>query len=349
MKKALRTLLITIASGLVLITIIVAVADPFFHYHRPLSRDGVYLYNEVYQTPGMASNFTYDTIMIGSSMTENYHVSWFGEYGETAVKLCYSGAQFSNLVSILELAFESGNEIKHIYMDINDYQLSDKTGEAFGEIPEYLYDNDYLTDVQYVFNEDVVIASFESLQSYIYGEGNEDDAFTWEDEELFGRDYVLEDISSGHENQAWVNINDDNENLCEKAKNNISRVVNVVELHPDIQFTFIYPPYSMAYWYEQKSENLAEDRLDMYISSIEELMKYDNVEIYFFMDDYETISNLDNYRDMCHYKSDINKLMLECMHDGRYKIMSENIQERMNLFLSYIQDEEIYKNIINID
>lgn len=344
MKKASVTLLITIASGMILLMILVVVADPFFHYHQPLNKDGVYLYNEVYQSPGMASNFTYDTIMIGSSMTENYHVSWFEEYGESAVKLCYSGAQFTNLLNILDMAFDSGNNIKHIYMDINDYQLSAKEGEVFGEIPDYLYDKNYLTDAQYIFNEDVVIASVESLESYIYSEGNEDEAFTWEDEELFGADNVLEDIDTDHENQAWVNTNDDNKNLREKAKNNIKGIIEVVESHPDIQFTFIYPPYSVAYWYEQKKENLIEARLDMYVSSIEELMKYDNVEVYFFMDDYETISDLDNYRDMCHYKPDINRLMLECMHDGRYKVDETDMTERMEGFLSYLRNYEIYRN-----
>lgn len=349
MKKALLTLLITIASGLILLIVLVVVADPFFHYHEPLNRDGVYLYNEAYQAPGMASNFSYDTIMIGSSMTENYHVSWFEEYDESAVKLCYSGAQFANLINILDMAFKSGNDIKHIYMDINDYQLSAKEGEIFGEIPEYLYDDNYLTDVQYVFNEDVVIASVESLEAYIYNEGNEDEAFTWEDEDLFGREHVIDDISTDHESQAWVNVDDDNKNLRQKAKINIKGIIDIVELHPEVQFTFIYPPYSMAYWYEQKMENLSFDRLDMYMSSMEELLMYDNVEIYFFMDDYETITNLDNYRDMCHYKPDINKLMLECMHDGRFKVQEENIEERMVNFQTFIDTYEIYKDITNID
>ena len=57
--------------------LLIVVVDPFFHYHAPLEsleypliRD-----NERYQNDGILRHFTYDTIITGTSMTENFETS----------------------------------------------------------------------------------------------------------------------------------------------------------------------------------------------------------------------------------------------------------------------------------
>ena len=67
--------------------------DPFFHYHKPLEGFPYIVDNQLSQNPGMAQNFIYDSAIIGSSMTVNFHTSDFGQIlGKNTIKLSYSGA-----------------------------------------------------------------------------------------------------------------------------------------------------------------------------------------------------------------------------------------------------------------
>lgn len=335
MKKALINLIITISLGLILVAVLVIVEDPFFHYHAP-GKSGAYLYNEMYQTPGMARHFSYDTIMLGTSMTENFQTDWFEQYGEHAVKLSYSGARVADIIRLMEQAYASGNNISHIYMDINDYQLSESRGAVFGTPPGYLYDDNILTDVQYIYNKDVVIAALDRLMSTTCPNDNTNDSFTWVDENLFGRDRVLEDISADREMQEWVNNSEDIKKYLECASENLNDLCEYIDNHSQTTFTIFYPPYSAVYWWDLREKNQLDGKIDMYVKSVYRLAACENVEIYFFMDDYELISNLDEYRDMCHYKMEVNKYMLDCMHQGTWRVDEENMEIRMEALKNYM-------------
>ena len=56
---------------------LVAFVDPFYHYHDATKGFEANMDNAIYQTPGAADHFTYDSVIVGSSMTENFHESWF--------------------------------------------------------------------------------------------------------------------------------------------------------------------------------------------------------------------------------------------------------------------------------
>ena len=82
--------------------------------------------------------------------------------------------------------------MRHVFMDINDYQLTSPSWTAYVERPEYLYDDNLFNDYQYIFNRDIVIRSWERILDALQGiEDNIDTAYTWEDEALFGREITL--------------------------------------------------------------------------------------------------------------------------------------------------------------
>lgn len=339
MKKALINLLITISSGLVLIAVLVVVGDPFFHYHSA-NKEGAFLFNEIYQTPGMARHYSYDTIIMGTSMTENFQIDWFTEYGESAVKLCYSGARIGDIISLMEQAYASENEIKHIYVDINDYQLSEAWGKRFGNPPEYLYDDNPLTDVQYIYNKDVVIAAIDRLMSFAHPNDNMVEGFTWTDETLFGREQVLADIEGEREGQEWVSDEEDASVYLECASKNMNELCEYIDNHPQTQFTLFYPPYSAVYWWDLSHRGQLDSKIRMYELSLHRLMQCDNADVYFFMDDYDIIRDLNRYRDMCHYEMGINRYMLECMQQERDKISEDEIGIRLEALSRFAEEYE---------
>lgn len=340
MKKIFLTICLTIVSMLLGIVALVVCVDPFFHYHEPVDKDRVYLYNEMYQTPGMAKNFDYDTAVLGSSMTENFQIDWFASYGQNCVKLCYSGASSADIGSLLERIFESGNTVSRVYIDINDYQISQDPGFVFGKKPVYLYDENILTDIKYVLNLDVVLECIDILTAP-KDRGNIRTAFCWNDPELFGTDKVLENLEGGVGDEVWLADNQTSTvRSLELVVPNMDNVLRVVRLHPETEFYIFYPPYSAAYWYDLNRQGVVDTKLMAYRLSMEELFKCSNVRAFFFMDDYDTIVNLDLYRDICHYNQDINRKLLEDMNKGAYEIDSLNYSERLMNLRSFIEGYE---------
>ena len=53
------------------------VIDPFFHYHAPLDGLQYPIDNQRYQNDGIVKHFSYDALITGTSMTENFKTSEF--------------------------------------------------------------------------------------------------------------------------------------------------------------------------------------------------------------------------------------------------------------------------------
>ena len=60
---------------LIIIGAATAVIDPFLHYHLPLKGLEYPLLDERYQNDGIARHFSYDAIITGTSMTQNFKPS----------------------------------------------------------------------------------------------------------------------------------------------------------------------------------------------------------------------------------------------------------------------------------
>lgn len=307
--------------------------DSFYHYHAPAEGVSVCMKNQVYQTPGAALHFTYDSAVVGTSMTENFRVSWFGEMGLNTVKLSYSGAHSADIRNVLDKIYESDNEIKYIFMDMNDYQLTTDSEERFAETPAYLYENEWYYDAEYLLNNDVFWMSVGRVLETLTGnQPNLDDAYTWEDPELFGEEKVRECYRRDMENLLQESESGDVKAFEESeeyrmCEDNLENIIPVIEAHPETEYIVFYPPYSILYWEEQVVSGRLTRILEIYKYSIERLLPYENVRVFYFQDEEEMITNLDNYRDLCHYTPQINRYIFECIRDGEKEITAENLEE----------------------
>ena len=107
----------TVAVILIAISALVIYVDPFFHFHRPLQGFPYVVDNQLSQNPGMARNMSYDSCIIGSSMTVNFQTDDFKELLDVStVKLSYSGAYPKDDYNILSIVFGSVKENIHISM-----------------------------------------------------------------------------------------------------------------------------------------------------------------------------------------------------------------------------------------
>lgn len=95
--------------------IMTVIVDPHFHYHAPLKHLAYPLNNQRYQNDGIMRHFTYDALITGTSMTENFKTSEFDAlFGVSSIKVPFSGAYYKEINENLEHAIARNHNIKII-------------------------------------------------------------------------------------------------------------------------------------------------------------------------------------------------------------------------------------------
>ena len=299
-----------------------------------------YLYTAVYQTPGAARNLDYDSVLFGTSMSENSHTSWFDEeMGWHTAKLIYAGARSADLGAILAQIFHGNRQVKHIIMDINDYQLTVTPDTFYTEEAHYLYDINPFNDIKYLLNKGVIGSAFTRLIAFAAGMGgNMDEAYSW-----------IQHYSKEKVQQAYYDtgigvtefpvLSPDNiRQSLEICKRNLDSFAPYIKAHPETQFIIFYPPYSLAYWQMLRETGRLEERIAVYQYSIEYLLNFDNVQIYYFQDEDNIISNLEIYCDLCHHIPEINRYIFECIRDGEKRLTADNYQNVLDNMYYFARD-----------
>lgn len=235
---------------------VVIFVDPYFHYHKPVSSMFYVLNNQRSQNDGMIKHFEYDSIITGTSMSENFKTSEFDEiFQANSIKVCFSGGSYKEINANLEKAFESGHNVKYILRCL-DYSMlitdKDRMRSDLGEYPTYLYDKNIFNDVKYILNKEIIynICIPMLINAYLHktagGITSFDEYSNWNERGVFGAKSVLEgkreyrkaenDIEFTDEDRETVNATIE-QNVIELAKN-----------HPETTFYYFFPPYSIAYW-----------------------------------------------------------------------------------------------------
>ena len=341
--KLLKYMGIFFVGGVVALAGFVWLVDPFYHYHAPVGNIPIVLDTAVYQTAGAAKNLTYDSAIVGTSMTENFHTSWFDEgMGWDTMKLSYSGARSSDLEAIFGEISEREQPVENIVMDINEYQLTVPEWTRFAEHPEYLYDEKIWNDYSYLLNHDVIVRCAERCLDALLGvKDNVDVAYTWEEPELFGKQFVVKDygeqreqliagrIEMGDPFQVSGIVSDNIQEKYQVCQENLNNILPFIENNANTNFHVMFPPYSIAYWEQKILSGELENMIAVYAYTIDKLLQYENVQIYYFQDERDIIVNLDNYRDVCHHTPEINRYMFECIRDGKNVLTKDNYKEAM--------------------
>lgn len=321
--------------GIVLFAIlaVMVIADPYFHYHGKIPGLKYRIYNERYINVGILENFEYDAIITGTSMNQNFKTSQMDElWGTNAVKVPFSGAGFKEIRENLEKAFESDNEIKYVLWGI-DYNglLRDVDYVAYQEYPEYLYDDNILNDVSYVWNKEILVSSLlTNLLMTLQGEETTsfDEYASWD----VGRGWDF--IKLTHYRRPDIlpmksGLTLEEEKMIEE--NLKTNIISLAKAHPETTFILFYTPYSALYWDEIHREGMLEKQLLSENIASEILLGCDNIQLYSFFDRTDIICNLDYYRDALHYVNDINDAILAWIANGEGRVTKENYQDLIQM------------------
>ena len=326
-KKFIRNFIIQAAVFLTGIGAIVVIIDPFFHYHEPVGSLKAVVTKAEYQCIGTVHNFDYDGLVLGSSVAENYNNRWFDEaFGGTTIKGIKSSAATVDLV---------------YYLDI--FALTADAEKEFPDesLPLYLYNENPFDDVKYIWNKDVVFEHIPYMFAMTYlDDYDEGTSYNWAQYKTFSKEDTLKHYSRPESIQPMI----EEEAYKENVDANITLIENVVRKHPEVTFRFICPPYSMLWWDAAYRNGETEQNLYASEQAAWRLLGYENVEMYYFQNMEELITDLDCYMDMVHFSDEVNHQIVQWMGKGEYRLNLENYQseiEDMRNLSRKIQEEYI--------
>jgi hypothetical protein len=328
------------AAGLLLLGGMTAGIDPLLHYHEPLVDLEYPLDNTRYQNNGIIRQYSYQAAIVGTSMTENFKVSQFQElFGTETIKVPLSGESFYMLDQEVRQVLKENPDTKYILRSL-DYSkmFMGKDEASYENYPTYLYDDNLLNDVSYVFNKDIFLDfTLKTLEYTAEGSLTPtlDEYCNWNDEYEFGKEAVLATYSR-------PSLRSEKKQLTEEERESIRENVeqNLIQTaleYPDTEFYLFYPPYSICWW----DWVMQMQQMDYYYEAeklqTELLLSVDNIHVFYFNDQFDMVCNLDNYKDISHYSEEISEQLLNWMKDGTGLLTEENYLERMDAVKEYYE------------
>lgn len=324
---------------------ITAFIDPYFHFHKPLSIVKYELNNERYQNNGIVKHFDYDAIITGSSMTECFKPSELNAlFGVNAIKVPFSGGSYKEVNDNLKVAMEYNPDVKMVVrcIDANAF-FTDKDLVNYTNYPDYLYDDSIWNDASYLFNKSILITAVQNFHGYLATKSNYlsfDDYVNWSNYSTYGE----EAVAASYDRDAVEVVNEmlpiTEEEYAMMEETIEQNITSIAAQNPDTEFYIYISPYSIYcfdYWYRS-------GELEKYLLAekfyIEKLLTYDNIHVFSFFSDYETICNLDNYKDIAHHSGEVNSQILKWMKEGKYELTYDNYE---------VHCDEVYDFYMNYD
>lgn len=347
--KALKLLAAFIAAGLLVIAGVVWAADPFYQYHEPFFGLEAVLNDRDNQMPGTIRNFRYDTLLVGSSVAENFDTDYLGEtYGCEALKVIRASGSVADLLYYVEMA-EEEHTIRDIFWCLDIFSLNAPTEVTlYGEdIPRYLHTETVLDDIPYLFNKEILLEKIPvMIVSSLKGINTGGQAYNWAADKTFGAEIAMRAYDRPSGLPSEVVQTDISEEYAETVRANAGLLAEQLTAHPEIRYHFLLPPYSMLWWDCAWVNGQEEEKFYVMEQTLPVLLSFENVEIFYFQDEEEIICNPEFYMDMIHYSPDINQWMLEKLLNGENRLDAGNLQETlqgMRDLTERIHQERIYE------
>ena len=327
-QKFIRSFFIRTLILLAAVVAAVMLFDPFYQYHKPLSGLKAVLTDKEYQCVGTLRNFDYNALIVGSSVCENYNNGWFDQgFDCRTIKAIRSYGATADLKTLLDIAYEE-HSLDYVFYNIDPSSLSADAEPTFVSTgcPMYLYDRNHWNDYSYVLNKDVLMEKLPYMLAYSFiGDYDEGDSYNWAQWKYFGADLAT-GMYARKPTITEMQPEDINEEVLAE---NIALLTELVESHPETTFMFFFSPYSMLWWDNAYRTGERDAVIYNEKQAVKTLLAYENVEIYYYQDAREIITNLDNYMDMIHFSKDINYWVYDQIAQGEGQLTLDNYEEKL--------------------
>lgn len=313
---------------------VVYVVDPWYHYHGPWGNLPLCLRDGRYQNDGAARHLSYDTLLLGTSVTANFRAEDMDQYtGGTTQKLIVQGGYFQDFYGPLDAAL-STHSVEQVYWGVDSNCFRRYDSESTWQAPSYLFDRNPFNDVKYLLNKDMMFWDLTEVLERA-AEGNRQDektgGYTWGEDQEWSRRMAL-GCYHRPEVQAAQQPKDA---FLGPTEENLRNVLQRVDDHPQVTFTFYLAPYSILFWDDAIRTGELDATLEMHRVILEELTSRENTRVFYFMDNTQRITHLDNYCDYIHYSPEVCRQLAEEMVTGT-PMTREEIAPRLQAFRTFL-------------
>lgn len=333
---------------MILVMAVNYVIDPLQFYRKAFYAPD-YSDQQRYQNPGLAKNYDYDTVIIGSSMSENHIPSYVNQkLGVKTLKLSIMGSSIKEQQMITQMAIDTG-KAKNVIWVIDYFGLRgkpDRVREDFGPFPYHLYDKNPVNDVKYLLNIDTLDQVFHLLKVSKGVEKRKnpdlDKLNTWSDKYSYSRDLVLKDWEKWSKGGPVTPAEYELDNVKDNIDQNI---LSVVKKHPEVNFYLYYPPYSILQhrFYYEKSPVLFENELISKRYIFDQVGQMSNVHIFDFQGEKKWTFDLNNYKDLAHHSGKLNMLIIDAIAENKYRVNKNKLDEVLNKLKRQVETLDVTK------
>ena len=305
--------LLTLCAAIVALVVIV---DPYEIYHPagfyvPAYASGT----QSYSNAGVAKTHDYDSIIVGTSVTENCRPSVYGEaLGGRFVKLCMNGGTARDHAAMMETAFAT-HDVRRVVYGLDLFAVSLYYTNQKGELPEYLYDDSLLNDVRYWFNRDVLFSAVPDALSRIGTpdfDALHDSMYFWSPPEMPGAQALMAQVDT-----SILPAQADTDTAEAFARGHLEHnILPYIRAHRETEFIVFFPPYSMLYWADHAAKGEFEADMARKRVLMEALAAEENVRLYDFQLTERWTQDYDLFYDLIHYTSGVNDEMAQAMAAG---------------------------------
>ena len=297
------------------------IVDPFEQYRESAILP---LYDqESYNNPGIAKNYDYDAVILGTSMVEMSNPSVIDAcFSVNSVKLPMRGSHVAQMGWQLDHIFhykqQRGETLKLAILGVDAYSMMGPVDDM-EEIYDYLWNDNPWDDVSYLLNRDVLLVRIPRILKNIGKDTStkRDDMYKWTDVVFAARSvYDTTPVSPQQE------MTDPQYRIERSTANIENHIEKYVAAHPETKFLIYMPPYSVGYWYLMTRGGLSEQQFRSRARVCELLLEYENVEIYDFSSRIEWITDLDEYFDYSHHSSRVSDNVMRAMAAGENRVLS---------------------------
>lgn len=328
MKKYLTHCLIAFIATLPIVPAIIWFVDPFTYFRFPSWHKPTYFNGwQRFQNIGIALNYDYDSVVIGTSMAENFSTKQIDTMlGWKTVNLAISGSSAYEQRRLLELAIKTGkvkNVLWLVQYDSFAHPVNYIRGDAIN--PEGFYDGNRIVFFHhYLFNNKMLE---HSVNVFVDDNHDMDTAWNLSKTSKFGCASVKGSYNSTSRDLAVSkalssgDMLTDEHSLAINVQQNLS---DIVKQHPGVKFYLIIPPYSK--WSYQSSQEKFGDApmaavLNFRKNVAGQMAEFGNVTLSDYQADLRFILDSNNYKDLTHFSPRINSIMVDEIGKGVFHPM----------------------------
>lgn len=338
----------------------VFIVDPLQLYHSQVSlKKEKYFEEQRHQNLGLINKFinrsneNYNTIIMGTSMSENFVPSKFEarlSNGDKVLKLAMSGGRPLEQFTLINKALESG-KVNRVIWDLHWYFFLKSTNQKDKnhEFPYALYsNNEFIRLKYYLFNEDYIKYSYQVFTGKVnWSKWTENlDKLNYRDDK-WEKDGLYTSFSSESNR---IKLNDeirkcdyfipDLETIDNKMEgkkyDNIDRyIVNVVKNNPNVHFDIYFPPYT-TYFYKTLEQEDAITYIYARKYAVKKMEEFNNVSLYGFDNDFDIVNDIRNYKDYGHFRSRVSDFIMNNILDDKNKLDKTNVDKYLTGMINNI-------------